>query len=351
MESAYGGKVSIEVPEVAGLTGQRALVTGAAGFIGSSLARVLLRSGAEVIAYDNLATGSLANLESSDSEGYGKVKFVHGDVRDWEKLRRNLPGVDVVFHLACLGVRHSLHSPHENHDVNASGTLTVLSQARSANVRRIVHVSSSEVYGTAQWVPMTEQHITDPHTVYGASKLAGECYARAYHRCYGTDVVVLRPFNAYGPRSHSEGDSGEVIPRLLLRALTGKTLTVFGDGTQTRDFTHVYDTAGAMAAAGAADDVSGLTLNVGSGAEISVNELADLIRKVTGRDAPVERTAPRPGDVLRLFAESTRAAEKLGYSPTVPLDQGLEDLAGRLEALGPDRLTELTADMQVRNWE
>jgi UDP-glucose 4-epimerase len=343
--------VPIEVPEVDGLSGQRVLVTGAAGFIGSSLARVLLRSGADVIAYDNLATGSLANLESCESEGYGRVTFIYGDVRDWEKLRRTLPGVDIIFNLACLGVRHSLHSPHENHDVNSTGTLTVLSEARTASVRRIVHVSSSEVYGTARWVPMTEDHVTDPHTVYGGSKLAGECYARAFHRCYGTDVVVLRPFNAYGPRSHSEGDSGEVIPRLLLRALTGRSLTIFGDGTQTRDFTHVYDTAGAMAAAGAADAVSGLTLNVGSGTETSINELADLVRKVTRRDVPVEHVDSRPGDVLRLFAESSRAAEKLGYSPIVSLDGGLEDLASRLESLGDSSLEELTAQMRIRNWE
>lgn len=348
---AQGGEVQIEVPEVDGLTGRRALVTGAAGFIGSSLVRVLLRSGAEVVAYDNLATGSLANLESCTSDGHGRVEFVYGDVRDWEKLRRILPGVDIVFHLACLGVRHSLHSPHENHEVNASGTLTVLTQARIANVRRVVHVSSSEVYGTARWAPMTEDHITDPHTVYGGSKLAGECYARAYHRCYGTDIVIVRPFNAYGPRSHYEGDSGEVVPRFLVRALTGRSLTVFGDGTQTRDLTHVFDTAGAIGAAGAAGDVSGLTLNVGSGREISINELAHLIRRVTNRDVPVEHVDPRPGDVLRLFADSTRAVEKLGYSSTVSLDRGLQDLAIRLESLGSSRLEELAANVHLRNWE
>lgn len=344
-------QIAPQVPTVAGLDGQRVVVTGAAGFIGSSLVRVLLASGAQVVGYDNLATGSLTNLDGLQAGGDGRWTFVHGDVRDWEKLRRVLPGTDVVLHLACLGVRHSLHSPHENHDVNASGTLTVLSQARAAHVRRVVHVSSSEVYGTARQVPMDEDHVTDPHTVYGASKLAGECYARAFHRCYGMDVVVVRPFNSYGPRSHSEGDSGEVIPRFLMQALTGRPLTVFGDGSQTRDFTHVYDTAWAIAASSVADGVGGETLNVGSGKEISVGRLAELVCHVTGRDVPVELSEPRPGDVLRLYADSSRAAEKLRFSPTVPLELGLRDLAARLESAGDVRLQELAGAIARRNWE
>lgn len=343
--------MSLEVPTVEGLYGRRVLVTGAAGFIGSSLCRVLLRSGADVVAYDNLATGSRGNLEIRANAGHAAVRFVHGDVRDWEKLQRLLPGADVVFHLACLGVRHSLHSPHENHEVNASGTLTVLSQARAASVGRVVHVSSSEVYGTARRVPMTEDHPTDPHTVYGGSKLAGECYARAFHRCYGSDAVVVRPFNAYGPRSHHEGDSGEVVPRFVMRALTSRSLVVFGDGTQTRDLTHVYDTAGAIATAGVADGVSGETINVGSGHEISVNDLADVVRRVTGRTALVEHAEPRPGDVLRLYADSTRAAECLRYRPRVTFEEGIRDLVVRLEELGAARLEELAAAMKVRNWE
>lgn len=341
----------IEMPRVEGLVGRRVLVTGAAGFIGSSLARVLISSGADLIAYDNLATGFAANLESCASEGYAALDFVHGDIRDWEKLRRILQGVDIVFNLACLGVRHSLHSPHENHQVNASGTLSVLTEARAANVQRVVHVSSSEVYGTAKWVPMTEDHPTDPHTVYGGSKLAGECYARAFHRCYGMDVVVVRPFNAYGPRSHFEGDSGEVIPRFILQALTGRPLTIFGDGTQTRDLTHVYDTAAAIATAGVAEAVAGLTLNVGSDKELTINELADLISRAVDRGVRVEHGDPRPGDVLRLFADSSRAGEKLQYSPSVSFESGLGDLAARFESLGEARLHELAANMRMRNWE
>lgn len=340
------------IARVAGFAGARAVVVGGAGFIGSSLARVLLLSGAEVVVYDNLSTGSTANLDGCGEETGRQPLFQHGDVRDAEKLARTLPGAQFVFNLACLGVRHSIHSPRENHDVNASGALQLLAQARQARVDRLVHVSSSEVYGTARTAPMTEDHPTDPHTVYGASKLAGECYARAFHRCYGFDAVVLRPFNAYGPRSHHEGDSGEVIPRFIVRALAGQSLVVFGDGSQTRDLTHVYDTAAAIARAAVAPGVAGQTLNIGSGSEHSVNRLATLVREIAGSEGlAIEHVEPRPGDVLRLVADSSRAARALGHRSSVSLEAGVRDLAERMRQLGAGRLAELAAAMRVRNWE
>jgi UDP-glucose 4-epimerase len=341
----------IRLPRIGALAGARCVVVGGAGFIGSSLARVLLLAGADVLVYDNLVTGSTANLEGCAEETGRQPTFLHGDVRDAEKLARTLPGTRFVFNLACLGVRHSIHSPRENHDVNATGALVLLGQARQAGVERLVHVSSSEVYGTARTAPMTEEHLTDPHTVYGASKLAGECYARAFHRCYGMDAVVLRPFNAYGPRSHHEGDSGEVIPRFVLRALAGQSLVVFGDGSQTRDLTHVYDTAAAIARAATAPGIAGQTLNVGSGAEHTVNHLAQLVRRVTGSDVAIEHVEPRPGDVLRLVADSSRAANTLGHRSSVDLEAGVSDLVERTRRLGTERLAALAGAMRIRNWE
>src|ERR1035438_7322938 len=167
------------------------LVTGGAGFIGSELTRQLLPRCASVVVLDNLANGRRENLPEAAG---GQLQLVVADIRDRGRVAELLHGIDIVFHLACLGVRHSIHSPRENHDVNATATLDLLALARAARVQRFVSVSSSEVYGTAKWVPMNEDHPTSPKTVYGASKLAGECYARAYHDTHGFATVVVRPF-------------------------------------------------------------------------------------------------------------------------------------------------------------
>ncbi|MCO5171218.1 MAG: GDP-mannose 4,6-dehydratase [Planctomycetes bacterium] len=327
------------------------VVTGGAGFIGSSLCALLAARGERVVALDDLATGSPANLEDAAAEaGVAPPELVRGDVRDEALLARTFAGARAVFHLACLGVRHSLRQPVENHDVNATGTLRALEAARRRDVPRFVCVSTSEVYGTARHAPMTEDHPTLPHTVYGASKLAGEGYARAYHLTWGYPTVVVRPFNAYGPRSHHEGDSGEVIPRFVLRALAGRPLVVFGDGAQTRDFTFVEDTARGILEVGLHPDAAGQTVNLGSGAELTINALADLVREVTGRDVPVERQAPRPGDVLRLLADSGRARERFGFAPRVGLREGLERLVAWYRRQGVDPAVLLAREV-VRAWE
>lgn len=331
------------------ISGRKVLVTGGAGFIGSELVRQLAAGGARsVLAVDNLVNGKRENLADVDSPA---VRLEVADVRDGAAMERLLGGVDIVYHLACLGVRHSIHSPRENHDVNATATLDLLAGARAAGVKRFVYVSSSEVYGTARRVPITEEHPTYPMTVYGASKLAGETYTRAYWETWRFPTVVVRPFNSYGPRCHHEGDSGEVIPKFMLRAMTGKPMIVFGDGTQTRDFTFVEDTARAILLAGICEGVEGQTLNAGSGSEIQIGELALEVARAVGVDAPlIEHIEPRPGDVLRLLADSSRAAKALGFSPTVALGEGLKRLAAWYRSLGksPEAMLE---DEKIRNWE
>jgi UDP-glucose 4-epimerase len=280
-----------------------------------------------------------------------RVELVVADVRDAASMASLFRDIDVVYHLACLGVRHSIHSPIENHEVNASATLGLLNAARVASVKRFVYVSSSEVYGTARTAPITEEHPTLPMTVYGASKLAGEAYTRAFWETYRYPATVVRPFNAYGPRCHHEGDSGEVIPKFLLRCLANKPMVIFGDGTQTRDFTFVGDTAGGILAAGLSDASVGHTINLGSGKEIQVRDLAQTIAQALGRTAAeIVYVESRPGDVLRLLADSSKARTLLAFEPTVALREGIVHLRDwyLTQKQSPAELLEQEV---VRNWE
>lgn len=327
---------------------RRVLVTGGAGFIGSELVRQLLEQGAVVTVVDNLVNGKPENLADIPPE---RFRLEVADVRDTERMRPLFGNAELVLHLACLGVRHSIHSPLENHDVNATATLHLLELARQSGVSRFVYVSSSEIYGTAQCVPMTEQHPAWPMTVYGSAKLAGERYTDAYWRTYGFPTVVVRPFNAFGPRSHHEGDSGEVIPKFMLRAMTGRPLIVHGDGTQTRDFTYVGDTARGIFLAAAAEAAVGATINIGSGTETSIKALAELVGAAVGRnDLQLEYRPPRPGDVMRLYADSRKAAELLGFAPKIGLRDGLMKLKAWYESSG--RTPEaLLAEEREANWQ
>ncbi len=296
------------------------LVTGAAGFVGSELVSQLVRKGHAVRALDNLATGKWENLGHSPL-----IERVQGDVRDAELLGRTMGGVGTVYHLACLNLRYSLEHPAETHEVNATGTLRVLEAARAAGVGRFVHVSSSEVYGTALTAPMAEDHPTYPTTPYGASKLAGEAYARCYGLSYGLPVAIVRPFNMYGPRCHWEGTSGEVIPRFLRRARMGLPLEIFGDGEQTRDFSFVGDTVRGIRLAAEIPEALGKTINLGSGREISMNALAGLVAP----GSEVVHLAARAGDVRRLLCDNGVARRVLGYAPEISFAEELR----RLEAV------------------
>jgi UDP-glucose 4-epimerase len=328
------------------------IVTGGAGFIGSELVRQLAERGERVVIIDNLVNGkreNVANVLSPD------VRLQVSDVRDIDAVVPHLREARIVYHLACLGVRHSVHSPHENHDVNATATLKLLAAARQADVPRFVYVSSSEVYGGVESTPIlgdaiSEDHPAFPCTVYGGSKLAGESYTRAYFRTYGYPTVVIRPFNTYGPRSHHEGDSGEVIPKFLLRCLAGRPLIVFGDGSQSRDFTFVSDTAAGILLAGDHPKAVGETINIGSGTDVRIADLAKTVASVTGRpNAEIVYDEPRPGDVYRLIADVSRARALLGFEPRVSMADGLQRLLQwyRDQKKSPEELLEQEV---VRNW-
>ncbi len=325
------------------LRGLRVGVTGGAGFIGAHLVEALVARGAAVTVVDDLSTGSMGNLDSC----LHQIEFVEGDCCAPDIAGR-LADAELVLHLAVRNVRASIRDPRENFRVNADGTLEVLEAMRHGARGRFVYVSSSEVYGTAMGGTFSEATLPAPTTVYGAGKLAGELITQAYFRTYQMDTVVIRPFNNYGPRSHFEGDSGEVIPKFILRALAGEPLLVHGDGKQTRDFMYVEDTAEWLCELALLDSLRGGVFNIGYGREISVNELARLVLDRVGGTARVEHVADRPGDLPRLLADVTQIRAHSPYEPKVGFAVGLERTIEYFEALGDPKA--LLEQEQAENW-
>ena len=331
------------------LNNKACLVTGGAGFIGSHLVDQLIAEGCRVRVLDNLVNGKLENL--SENLKVSNCEFVHGSIADPLDVERAMSGIDLVFNLACLGVRHSLTHPFENHKVNAEGTLILLDAAYRAKVERFIHCSTSEVYGTAEYVPMPESHPTRPCTVYGAGKLAGESYAMAYYKTYGLPTTVIRPFNTYGPRSHHEGDAGEMIPKSIVRALNGENILIFGDGAQSRDFTYVEDTARGLVAAAQSHEMIGRIFNIGSNFEISIKDLAyKLIEMIDHGKSSVKFMSDRPGDVGRLYADPSRFMELGQWRPLVDFHSGLEKTIQYFRE-HPAGIEALLTGESGRNWQ
>lgn len=293
----------------------RAVVTGGAGFIGSHIAEALLARGDEVVVVDSLATGSAANLP-------GGVRFIEGDVRDASTLDEAFSGVDVVFHQAALGsVPRSIEDPVTTHGVNTTGTLRVLNAALRAGVAKVVAASSSSVYGGATSGAVAESTPTRPRSPYAASKVGAEAYLGAFAAMGVMQTVALRYFNVYGPRQDPSGPYAAVIPRFLQAVLSGSVPVIYGDGSQTRDFTYVTDVVRANLLV--ADAPSSGVYNVGSGVRTSISQLLETISHVAGGPAVTARhEPPRTGDVAHSLADVGELS-RIGYSPEVGLEDGL----------------------------
>lgn len=300
------------------------IVTGGAGFIGSHLTEELIGRGHDVLVIDNLANGKRENLEEFDHQG--RLRFVEADILDSPRMRQLCEGVDVVYHLACLGVRHSLHSPFENHRVNAEGSLVMLEAARNAKVSRFFYISTSEIYGDIRQFPIDENGVPLPKTVYGSSKLAGENYAYSYHACFGMDTVITRIFNNYGPRAHYEGDAGEVIPRSIVNMLYGKAPVIFGDGSVTRDFFYVKDTARVLADLLTKSGLSGEIINIGTGEEITMRSLLSTLIRLMGLEnsMSIDFQPDRPADVPRLWVNPAKFKALTGFEKGENFENGLK---------------------------
>ncbi|MEU6539250.1 GDP-mannose 4,6-dehydratase [Streptomyces sp. NPDC047000] len=304
-----------------------AAVTGAEGFIGSHLTEALVASGHRVRAmaqYNSFS--SYGWLETLPQDVLEQVEIVLGDVRDPGSVRGLAEGADCVYHLAALiAIPYSYRAPHSYVDTNVTGTLNVLEAVRALDVPRLVHTSTSETYGTAQTVPITEDHPIHTQSPYAASKAGGDRLADSYHASFGTPVVTLRPFNTYGPRQSMRA----VIPTVIGQLAAGEHAITLGDLRPTRDFTFVKDTAAAFLAVGTAPaaDVVGRTFNAGTGGEISVGDLVALIGKVMGTDVEVRedtaRLRPANSEVMRLVADASRLRAATGWEPAHDLEQGL----------------------------
>lgn len=296
----------------------KALVTGGAGFIGSNICKLLVEQGHSVVALDNLSSGYRRNLD-----GLSTVQMVEGDVRDAALVDRLCQGVDTVFHLAAsVGNKRSIDNPELDADINVMGTVRLLEAVRRARIRKIVLSSSAGIFGELKTLPIREDHVFDPDTPYGASKLFQERFSLTYQKLHGIQVTCLRYFNVYGP--HQRFDAyGNVIPIFAHKLLHNETVTIFGDGEQTRDFVHVRDVALANVRA-AMSDATGV-FNIGSGERVTINHMARMMKCLSGSRSQIVHGDKRPGDVRHSLADISAAQVGFEFAPCVELESGLDE--------------------------
>jgi nucleoside-diphosphate-sugar epimerase len=299
----------------------KALVTGGGGFIGSHLAARLVQDGFDVRVLDNFSTGRRENLfPLSDS-----VEIVEGDIQSYERANTAVRGCELVFHQAALpSVPRSVQDPLTTNAVNVIGTLNLLLAARDSGVRRVIYASSSSVYGANAALPKHEDMPVAPLSPYAVGKLAAEGYCRSFHSVYGLETVVLRYFNIFGPQQDPLSQYAAVIPRFITDFLEGRRPVIFGDGEQSRDFTYVENVVDANLAAAQSDQAVGHLYNVACGGSISVNQLLEELRQITGRDFEPLYEPARPGEVRHSAADISLARRELGFAPSVDFRDGVE---------------------------
>ena len=300
----------------------RVLITGIAGFIGSSLARTLLAEGAEVRGVDNLSTGKHENLDEIRS----RIDFREADVQDRAAMDSACRGVDYVFHEAAIpSVPVSVADPIGTNGPNLNGTLIVLEAARQAKVKRVMYAASSAAYGDAPEMPKRESHLPAPISPYAVQKVAGEHYLASYARVYGLETVSLRYFNIFGPRQDPTSQYSGVLARFISQMAAGEAPTIFGDGQTSRDFTYIDNVVSAnLLAAKAPASVSGKVINVATGRAVTLLEAYEAVRRIVGFGGDVKFGPEREGDIKHSLADISLAEQLLGYKVVTPFEQGLE---------------------------
>jgi len=296
------------------------LVTGAAGFIGSNIIRRLVQERKRVRAIDNFSTGKRENIEPILSS----IDFTEADVRDLTLMRRLTEGVDYVLHQAAIpSVPRSIADPLATNDANVTGALSVLVASRDSGVKRVVYASSSSVYGDTPTLPKNEDMPTKPLSPYAVAKYAGELYHQVFYRVYGLETVCLRYFNVFGPWQDPNSQYSAAIPKFVIALLSGKSPTIYGDGTQTRDFTFVENVVEANLLACQAKGAAGQVFNIGCGRSTSINILAQILADIVGTKVEPQYVEPRRGDVTHSLADIGKARETLGYHAEISVEEGL----------------------------
>jgi nucleoside-diphosphate-sugar epimerase len=298
------------------------LITGVAGFIGSTLARALLATGQQVRGIDNLSTGTLDNL----AEILDRIDFWQADLLELEQLHKSCEGVDYVLHHAAIpSVPGSVKDPLGNNRSNLDATVNVLVAARDAKVKRLVYAASSAAYGNSSLLPKREDMMPDPVSPYAAAKLAGEHYMLSFYRCYGLETVCLRYFNIFGARQDPNSPYSGVLARFITQMLQGEQPIIFGDGKQSRDFTHVDNVveANLLACVAPEDKVAGHVFNIATGVRTDLNQMFRLVKDLTGYRGDVIYRPERPGDVKHSVADLAQAEYNLKYRPIVSFEEGL----------------------------
>lgn len=328
---------------------KRVVVTGGAGFIGSHLTEALLDRGFFVTVLDDLSTGYKSNL----AKAHG-VRLIIGSILDQEgALRDAMEGADAIFHLAAVAsVPRSVKEPLLSHAINSTGTLMVLEEARRAGVKRVVYAASSSAIGDIGDRPRTETLFAMPKSPYAVAKYTGELYGNVYYHIHGLEVVCLRYFNVYGPRQRPRGPYSNVIPAFFKAGLQYAPATIYGDGTQTRDFTYVTDVVRATILALDAKGVAGLTINIGSGRSVSVLELANAVGMALGRSLELRYAPERPEEIRHMRVDPMLAEQLLGFVATAKLQDGLREIAEwfRSEYLDTEIVSGLHAKEDVRDF-
>lgn len=332
------------------VSNKNVVVTGGAGFLGSHVVGLLLRENNNVVVLDDFSNGKKAHLEPfADNPS---LKIIQGDITVADDVRKAFDGCEIVIHLAALGLRQSIKQPARVNEVIINGTLNCLECAKESGIKLFLNCSSSEVYGTAVCIPMDENHPLNPETPYAAAKVAQDMYVSSYGRTYGLEWSTIRPFNMYGPNSHWQGFRGELIPKMIVRAMNRQPLVLFGDGLQSRDFVYVEEAARAVVTAAETPACRRKCFNFCSGKATSVRKIAEEICGHFDLEPAqyIRNEASRPGDVMHHLGDNAMCKELMGFSPEITIEEGIPHTIAWFESL-PFSPKELLQQEVLKNWE